>query len=90
MLTTDPVLDVRETEVIGTLKLRIEAPEGGVSVTVMEKPALPFVQDPVHVCGAPLQELSESAASKIKSAREFRFMTYPTQDVGSGEGAWTG
>ena len=73
-LTTLPELDVRDIELIGTLKLRKEAPAGGASLTLMEKAALPFEQASKQVCGAPLQEPSESAASKNKSPREFRLM----------------
>ncbi len=87
--TTDPVLDVRATEVIGTLKLRKEVPAGAASVTVTLKFAVPGGGGTLPPTG-PLQELSESTASTIKSPRGFRFMWYPTQDDDPGEGARVG
>jgi hypothetical protein len=74
-LTMAPVLDVRETEVIGTLKLRKETPVGGASVTVRVKFAVPGGVVPVPP-GSPLQEFNEKTAktSNIVSPRENRFM----------------
>jgi hypothetical protein len=74
-LTAAPVLEVRETEVIGTLKLRKETPAGGASVTVGVKLAVPGGVVP-FVCGNPLQEFNEKTArtSKMVNPRENRFM----------------
>ena len=73
-----PVLEVRETAVMGTLKLIKDTPDGGASVTVRVKFAVPgggVVVPP----GAPLQELSRNTArtSRMERLREKRFMWHP-------------
>jgi len=74
-LTTEPVLEVKNTEVMGTLKLRKDAPAGGASVTVTAKLAVPGGGGTFPPTG-PLQELNEktATASKVINPREFRFM----------------
>jgi hypothetical protein len=74
-LTMAPVLDVRETDLMGTLKLIKDTPEGGASETVTVKLAVPEVGGTVPP-ESPLQEFNEKTArtSKIVSPRENRFM----------------
>src|SRR5258706_3985520 len=77
-LTMAPVLEVRETDVIGTLKLTNEMPVGGASVTVTVKFAVPGGGVVVPL-GNPLQELSRNTArtSRMERLREKRFMWHP-------------
>jgi len=80
-LTMAPVLEVRETDVIGTLKLTNDTPEGGASVTVTVKFAVPpqLPDGQVLLLGSPLQELSANTArtSRMEKLRERRFMWHP-------------
>ena len=73
-----PVLEVRETAVMGTLKLIKDTPDGGASVTVRVKFAVPGGGVVVPL-GAPLQELSRNTArtSRMERLREKRFMWHP-------------
>jgi hypothetical protein len=73
--TTVPVFEVRETELIGTLKLRKEAPEGGVSVMVTLKFAVPGGGGVAPPWG-PLQELSANTAKtrRLEEQREKCFI----------------
>jgi len=77
-LTMAPVLEVRETDVMGTLKLTKETPVGGASVTVTVKFAVPGGGVVVPL-GNPLQELSANTArtSRMERLREKRFMWHP-------------
>lgn len=72
--TTVPVVDVRDTELMGTLKLRKDTPVGGASVTVTLKFAVPG--GVVVPLGRPLQELRTKTVrtSRIEKPRELRFM----------------
>lgn len=77
-LTVEPVLEVNETEMMGTLKLTKETPVGGASATVTVKFAVPDGGGTVPL-GRPLQELSANTArtSRMEKLREKRFMWHP-------------
>ena len=74
-LTTEPVVEVNETDWMGTLKLRKEAPAGGASVTVTAKLALPGGGGGGPPTG-PLQELRprRESARRLAGPKEKRFM----------------
>src|SRR5258708_35930752 len=81
-LTMAPVLEVREADVVGTLKLTKETPVGGASVTVTEKFELPGGGVVVRR-GNPLQELSRNTArtSRMEGLRVKVFIGLPTREV---------
>lgn len=88
--TTVPVDEVRDTELMGTLKLRMEVPAGAVSVIVTLKFAVPgggVVPTPI----GPLQAQRAKAAemNRIALSKDFRLMNTPQIPEEDSSGAKT-